>query len=149
MWLGTRTGIVKLNPARTFVTIFDENYGFYDRESVYFGSCLKSRDGQLYFGGIDGHYHFYPEQLIAVQASQPNLIFSSFIVAGQSPTDVALEPRKKPINEIKKINLSHKQSTFSFGFIALDYASPEKTQYFYKLDRYITAQGISASRMLH
>ncbi|HOY17059.1 MAG TPA: two-component regulator propeller domain-containing protein [Haliscomenobacter sp.] len=136
LWLGTRIGIVRLNRERTVSTFFDQNYGFTGGESVYYASCLKASDGKLYFGGNEGAYHFYPEQLKATQVSKPQLMLTTLTLANKPVLVNAKGALPQPLHKTKKLYLNHRQTVFSLGFVAPDIAHPEQIQYKYKLESY-------------
>jgi ligand-binding sensor domain-containing protein/signal transduction histidine kinase len=124
LWLSTNNGISRFNPkTRSF-----RNYGIEDGlQNIEFnlGSAYQSKDGQMFFGGIDGLNAFYPEQVHDSDFSAPVVItafqkFNQTVLSDLSPDQT--------------IQLSHNDNFFSFEFAALDFTAPEKNQYAYMLE---------------
>ena len=91
------------------------------------GAACKTKDGLMYFGSADGLLCFHPDS-IKDNFHKPPVYFTSFkIFEKEFPLDT-------PITTIRKIILSYKESFFSFGFVALDYAQPSKNQYAFKME---------------
>ncbi len=97
-------------------------------------SFLKTRAGEIFFGGVDGFNAFYPENIKA-NTFVPPIYITDFQVFNKK---VNIDDKKslltKDISFTKNIDLSYRQSTFSFGFAALNYTSSENNQYAYKLE---------------
>lgn len=133
-WISTNAGILKINPVtkehfRQF-TINDGLQGnqFMDRSS------LKSSDGRLYFGGINGFNAFYPEQFVDNKYIPPVYVTD---IRFPYQTDEE-EVRKllhlgKPLYMADKITLSYENNSFSIRFVALSFEDPARNQYSYIL----------------
>lgn len=133
-WISTNAGILKINPVtkghfRQF-TINDGLQGnqFMDRSS------LKSSDGRLYFGGINGFNAFYPEQFVDNKYIPPVYVTD---IRFPYQTDEE-EVRKllhlgKPFYMADKITLSYENNSFSIRFVALSFEDPARNQYSYIL----------------
>lgn len=124
LWLSTNNGISRFNPkAGTF-----RNYGIQDGlQNIEFnlGSAYQSKDGQMFFGGIDGLNAFYPE-LVQDSAFTAPIVITAFQKFNQTLlTD--LDPDQS-------LELSYKDNFFSFEFAALDFMAPENNQYAYMLE---------------
>jgi signal transduction histidine kinase len=143
LWVSSSKGISKLWFANiendtTFVVNmmhFDETDGLQGREFSETAS-LKTQDGELFFGGVNGLNIFRPEE-IKMDRSIPKLqftnfrIFNSAIVPGQEFNNrVILE---KPISHTDAIVLKYSENLFSIEFAALTYLFPEKNKYRYRL----------------
>ena len=94
---------------------------------------MKTRKGQLFFGGINGVNYFYPDKIVA-NPYIPPIVFTSFQIFGQSAKIGGDSPLKKHISESEKIVLSYKLNPFTFEFAALDFHRPQKNQYAYILE---------------
>lgn len=76
LWLGTYNGLSCFNiKQETFRNYFEED-GLTDNEFNY-SSAFKSRDGKLYFGGMNGINSFYPQELLN-DAVAPTLHLTRF-----------------------------------------------------------------------
>ena len=126
LWISTNKGLSKFNiKNRTF-----RNYSFSDGlQSNEFNAaaCLKRKNGQLLFGGVNGFNIFYPDS-VKDNLFLPPVVITSFKVFDKP---YYYEDSKKSES---KINLSYKQNFFSFEFAALDYSQPGKNKYAYKME---------------
>ncbi len=88
----------------------------------------------MFFGGINGFSSFYPEDININKFNPPVYItdfqiFNQKINAGEKGS-----PLKNDISVTKSITLTYKQSTFSFGFAALNFTASQNNQYAYRLE---------------
>ena len=132
-WIATSNGITKFNPEAFAFKKYNTADGLQGLEfeaNAYF----KTKDGEIFFGGINGYNNFYPEN-ITINKFIPPVYLTDFQVFNQKilPGDKD-SLLKDDISVTKKIILSYKQSTFSFGFAALNYTASENNTYAYKLD---------------
>ena len=135
-WISTGKGISKFNLAtKTFIN-FDIDDGL-QAYVFYMNSCLKSKTGEMYFGGINGFNVFVPDS-IKVNPYLPSVIISDFQIFNQSVKVGAKYNGKvvltEPISETKSIKLSYKEYVFSIEFAAMHFASPKKNKYEYILE---------------
>src|SRR5690606_36535303 len=94
---------------------------------------LKTRDGEMFFGGINGFNSFYPQNIRA-SSFVPPVYLTEFQIFNKKI--IPLEkgsPLKTHINFAREIILNYQQSTFSISFAALNYAAPNNNLYAYKL----------------
>lgn len=136
IWISTNGGLSAYHPSTKRFQNYTTEDGIQSDEFKPH-SALKASDGRMYFGGINGFNAFYPEQIL-----KP-LPFSSLVITSfqlfNKPLTIAKDsndpsPLKQDISDTKSIILSHKQSVFSLEYAALDYGSPDKKQYAYKLE---------------
>lgn len=146
LWITTNRGLSKLsfsgavNAHSDTATIhisevrtFERSDGLQGNEFSQ-GACYRSENGELYFGGVNGYNHFHPNS-IQENENIPPVVLSDFRLFNES---VAIgadgSPIKEHISHTKEIKLHHKQTAFTFEFVALNYNSPEKNQYAYMLE---------------
>lgn len=136
LWLSTNKGISKFNYLKkTF-----RNYSVHDGlQSNEFNSnaYYKNSKGELFFGGVNGFNSFYPSQVNDNQ-SIPRIVLTSFSIANK-PIQIhgeynGTEILKKSITVTDTVFLSYKDNVFTFEFAALDYSSPLRNRYSYKMD---------------
>ncbi len=90
-------------------------------------AACKTKDGLMYFGSDNGLLCFHPDS-IKDNTHKPPVYFTSFkIFEKEFPLDT-------PIALKREIILSYKESFFSIGFVALDYAQPLKNQYAFMME---------------
>lgn len=91
------------------------------------GAFMKTRNGEIYWGGTNGIYRFYPN-VKNTNPIVPAVRLTAFSLFDQ-PADL-----DTAISEIKTVKLAHNQNFFSLGFAALDFTRPGQNRYAYKLD---------------
>lgn len=126
LWLSTNEGLSKFNPeTETF-----RNYDVYDGlqgNEFHHGAYWKGKDGEMFFGGANGFNAFYPDS-IKDNPHIPPVVITDFQIFNE-PVKI-----EKHISVAEEIELSYRESVFSFEFAALDYRSPEKNQYVYMME---------------
>ena len=126
LWLKTLKGVSKFNPR----TGAFRNYDASDGVNIYptWGkSSYKTRNGEMFFGGTNGFIRFHPDSIRDNPYICPIVITALKKFDKSAPLDTA-------IAEKKEIELSYRDNVFSFEFVALNFTSPEKNQYAYKLE---------------
>jgi diguanylate cyclase (GGDEF)-like protein len=91
----------------------------------WFRSYARLADGRLLFGGSTGLLVVQPERFTP-WAFRPPLVVSELIVGGERL------PHGTPLK------LTHRQRSFSVEFASLDYTSPERLRYRYRLNGFDT-----------
>ncbi len=133
LWISTSDGISKLNRNdQTF-----QNYHFSDGlqgRSFIRKSALTLSTGEILFGGTKGFNIFHPDSLHENSFNPPVLITGFSIFNHPVTINDPDSPMDKDITQANEINLDYDQSVFSFEFVSLDYTSPGKNQYAYKLE---------------
>ncbi|MFQ5630779.1 MAG: response regulator, partial [bacterium] len=87
---------------------------------------IKSKNGDIFWGGSNGLYRFFPE----VQNTNPfipKVRFTEFKIFNRHAKLDSV------ISEISTITLAHNENFFSFAFAALDFTNPLQNRYAYKL----------------
>jgi ligand-binding sensor domain-containing protein/signal transduction histidine kinase len=132
IWLSTNAGLSRLNPETGIFKNYDHSDGLQDDE-FYQCSSYKTRNGELYFGGVNGFNVFHP---VEIQSNPfiPPVVITDFQIFNKPVSIGDHSPLKTDISEAEQITLSYKQMVFSFDFTALNYISSDKNQYSYKLE---------------
>ncbi len=132
-WISSSDGIIRLNPATSEFRKYNIVDGLQGPEFEA-GAYLRTRDGEVYFGGINGFNCFYPNE-ISNNNFIPPVYLTEFAIGKHSIHGNPLQPNlKKDISVAETIHLSWKEATFSIGFTALNFTSAENNQYVYKLE---------------
>ena len=135
IWFSTNKGISQLKISTKKIRNFSVNNGFDYNEFMERSAC-KLKSGEMIFGGLNGFNLFNPKRLV-IDKTIPNVYIIDFQLFNKS---VLIEdkdsPLQKVINETAVINLSHKQNTFSFDFIASNFSRTKENQYLYKLENF-------------
>ncbi|MDO6492713.1 MULTISPECIES: two-component regulator propeller domain-containing protein [unclassified Cellulophaga] len=136
LWISTNNGLSKFNPTDESFQNYDVNDGLQSNEFSEL-TALKTKEGQLFFGGVNGFTTFYPEEIISNKIKAETVltnfsIFNKPVAIGERINGrVILD---KSINAIDKIKLKYSENNFSFEFAALHYAASRKNKYAYKLE---------------
>jgi diguanylate cyclase (GGDEF)-like protein len=131
LWLGTRSGLSLFDPQRESFETFDKFDGLPANEFGRF-SHLQALDGTMYFGGTAGLVLFDPLNLPR-NNHVPNTVLTAFelfqkpVIPGASP----YLPRQ--INMLDRLVLPYAQRDLAFKFSTLDFISPTKNRYRYRL----------------
>ncbi|HEX9513979.1 MAG TPA: two-component regulator propeller domain-containing protein [Puia sp.] len=133
LWIATSNGITQFNPDTDAFKKYNTGDGLQGLEFEA-NAYLKTKDGEMYFGGINGFNSFYPGN-IKINKFIPPVYITDFQVFNKKiAVGKANSPLQNTISLTKEIKLTYKQSTFSFTFAALNYTVPENNQYAYKLE---------------
>ena len=133
LWMSTNNGLCCFNPDTKVFRNYEFNDGLQGPVFNH-GAYLKTRSGEMFFGGSGGFNVFHPDS-IRQNGFVPPVFITDFQIFNKS-VSVGGEnsPLKTDINESRELTLAHTQSVFSFEFAALSYTLQEKNQYAYKLE---------------
>ena len=126
LWISTNWGLSKFNTFYEKFINYDVTDGLQGNE-FNLGASLKSSDGHLLFGGTNGLTYFIPEK-IKTNLNKPPLVLTSFKIFN--------EEQERELFNNDTIRLNYDDNFFSFEFSALNYSSPLKNMYKYKLENY-------------
>ncbi len=133
LWISTSNGISKFDPEKKSFTNYSINDGTLGNQYHEKGG-LSHSDGRIFFTGNHGLTFFNPMAEMPVQ-SPPNIILEDLKILNQS-----VQPRPDnstlpmSIAYVSKITLNHRQSVFSIDYSGIDFISPDKLTYAYKLE---------------
>lgn len=133
LWLTTNKGLTKFNVDRNLFRNYDTSDGLqgnsFNRMASY-----KNAKGEMFFGGLNGFNVFHPDS-IKDNPVVPDVFITRLEILNK-PVSVHDEnsPLVKAITKTDELTLSYKASVFSFDFAALNFTSPEKNQYAYKME---------------
>ncbi len=126
LWVSTNGGISRLNYKTREVRHYDRRNGLIGDE-YNLGARARSRTGQLLFGGSEGVVAFIPGQIRRSDSIPP------ISLSGFSPLERLAIRHSGTLNE-DPIVLSYTDNYVAFEFAALDYTSPDKHDYRYRLE---------------
>lgn len=144
LWLGTNTGIIKLQPAsdnsgadfRLYTTSDGLCDNVFNRNAV-----TMSGHGELFFGTHRGYNSFFPENLDQLNFTvQP--VITDIKVFNQSWAALTASERESvsPTSPgfTGRLELNHRQNNFSIEFSAMEYSAPDRNRYAYMLKGFDT-----------
>ncbi len=126
LWISSNTGLTKFNPATSIFRNYNKSNGLLINDFSA-GALFKAKDGTLYFGGSAGAISFDPKN-VKENSFIPNVVITDFRVYDKP------FPSDKSILFTDEINLNYDQNFFTIEFTSLDYTSPEKNIFEYKLE---------------
>jgi ligand-binding sensor domain-containing protein/serine phosphatase RsbU (regulator of sigma subunit) len=121
IWVGHRLGISRVDPESFFIRTYGFESGI--RSDFNPNAVHKSPDGTLLFGTTGGLVSFDPSMDKRI-APSPRLNITSLLVSDEEYPGV------------DRIILPYGSYKLRIDFIGLNYSSPEKVKYQYKLDGY-------------
>jgi signal transduction histidine kinase/ligand-binding sensor domain-containing protein/DNA-binding response OmpR family regulator len=138
LWISTSNGLTQLNPDTWAFSKYNTGDGLQGLEFEA-NACLKTKDGELFFGGLDGFNCFYPGTIRANPFVPPVYITALQLANRKMIPGAEGSPLKEDISLTREIRLSYRQSSISLNFSALNYTTPENNQYAYRLEGLDTA----------
>lgn len=130
LWLTTTKGLVRYVPGEG-CQVFTKSDGLQSDQFLP-NAGLKTSDGKIYIGSVNGFNAFYPYQIKTNQVLPPVIItgleiYNKEIQVGEKILPTAL-------HQTKELELSYKDNVFSLLYASLSYCTPSKNQYAYKLE---------------
>ncbi|WP_218127137.1 two-component regulator propeller domain-containing protein [Catalinimonas alkaloidigena] len=125
IWVSHNQGLSQLSSNGTFHN-YDVADGLQSNE-FNTGACFQNAKGQLFFGGIKGLNIFDPSKI------QRNMYIPPVVLTAFKKFDRKVE-FDRDISEMEAIELKHTDNYIAFEFAALNFTSPEKNRYAYKLE---------------
>ena len=126
LWMSTNFGISRFNPETKTFRNFDEGDGLQSNE-FNSNAYAMGRDGEFYFGGINGLTVFHPLS-INDNPYEPQVTLTS-LTQGDQPIAV-----DSSVETTQNVSLKYPQNSLEFEFAALSYNQPNKNQYAYMLE---------------
>jgi signal transduction histidine kinase/DNA-binding response OmpR family regulator/ligand-binding sensor domain-containing protein len=143
-WAASINGITKIEIKKNTggyefsLVNFDANDGLQNGK-FFEKASLKSKNGDLYFGGYNG-FNTFNSANIQYNTSKNKPVFTAFKLFN-SQIKEGVEYNKhiileNPVNHTKEIRLTYKENFISFEFSGLNFVNPSRTYYRYKLENY-------------
>jgi signal transduction histidine kinase/ligand-binding sensor domain-containing protein/DNA-binding response OmpR family regulator len=133
LWLSTNVGLIRFNPNSLQVQSYTTKDGLPSNE-FNARSFHKNSEGEFFFGCLDGLVYFNPKEILSKPNSAiPPVVITNFRLFHEvidSHNDILAQS----ITTTKEIKLAHTQNTISFEFASLDFTSPLKNKYAFKLE---------------
>ncbi|WP_162847012.1 hybrid sensor histidine kinase/response regulator transcription factor [Mucilaginibacter gracilis] len=130
IWVSTDRGISSFNRSTKTFRNFNAENGV-QQSSFTTAATMKSANGDLFFGGLEGFNFFNPATLPDTR-SPGQVLLTDLNVSNESVTPGENSPIKEQIGMAKEINL-HYGLNFSVSYVALNYTAPKQNQFAYKL----------------
>ncbi|WP_439581605.1 hybrid sensor histidine kinase/response regulator transcription factor [Dyadobacter bucti] len=136
LWLSTNRGLSKMDlETNTFVNFYSAD-GLQGNEFSQ-GASMVARNGEFYFGGINGLTYFKPEE-IKMSSRRPAVRIVDLYIH-----DKAVKKGMKSggymivdttVSSAKEFNLAHHDNSFSLEFSTMDFIDAERVSYMYAIN---------------
>jgi PAS domain S-box-containing protein len=131
LWLSTLGGLSRFDPQSGAFHNHDTSDGLPgDSFNV---AAFRTISGMMLFGCQHGLTSFYPED-VHDNPNIPPVRVTDFELSNEPVFIGDDSPLQQSILETENVELTHEDHVISFKFASLDYASPEKNRYRYKLE---------------
>lgn len=132
IWFSTEKELYCLDLVEDMVIngndLLNIGWGYYNSNA-----SLKTKDGHLAFGTAEGALFFTPSFDFS-KSAPVELIFTDFKLPYESvKAGAAGSPLTAGINDTKSLKLKYNQNSFSISFSAINFVSPHKIRYEYRL----------------
>ncbi len=135
LWLSTNKGISKFNPKERTFRNFDANDGLQSNE-FNTGAYFKSKNGEMFFGGILGLNHFFPDQIKDNPFLPPVALTGIKVYNKKQNSEAQTSFSKISIFDKETLSFTRDDNIITFEWAALDFSTPSKNQYAYKLENF-------------
>lgn len=129
IWLSSNVGLSRFDPDSGSINHLDLHNNLQDLE-FNSGAAYKLHNGSLLFGGVNGFNRIAPAQ-VETNTHIPPVVITSVAKQGDQ-----FSPASLPDNSIE---LTYRDYSLEFRFAGLDYASPARNQYRYRLAGFDTS----------
>lgn len=126
VWASTNRGLARLDLRTERFRQYDVSDGLQDNE-FNAGAFFRASDGELFFGGVVGVNHFYPNRL-QDNPNIPSVVITECRLWGES------ERRLVDVPFVGEIEAKAEDHTITFEFVGLEYTAPERNRYRYQLE---------------
>ena len=127
LWMSTDAGLVLFNPDSEDLITYNGQHGLSNTTFAY-GSCMKAKDGTLYFGTSQGFVSFRAEDIR--DGDPPNAVITDLEVFDESV------PMQRAEDNVASVKLEYNDNTIDIHYAALDYKAPGMNQFSFLLDGY-------------
>ena len=134
LWISTTNGIYQFDVLQKALKKYNTNDGLQGMEFE-FNSCLKAKDGTMFFGGTNGFNSFIPDSIKLNKYLAP-IYFTSLEIFNQKIQPGANSVLSKDISYTREIVLSPEQTSFGIAFASLNFVNPANNRYAYKLENF-------------
>ncbi len=131
LWLTTNHGLLQYDCGkRRMPVVFTSDDGLL-ANIFNFNSGFKSQSGHIYLGSNNGVNRFYPYDFVDLDTTaEPDVVFGDIEFLGCDDCSAEARPA---IDCLRRVEIGGSRVSFGLDFIALNYSSPLRTVYRYRL----------------
>lgn len=140
LWLSTNNGLTRFNAEKKSIKTYETKDGLQGNEFNRYAYCSvgnpsdKMKNMFLFFGGLNGFNYFNPEDF-SDNPYVPDVQITDFKIRNQSVSFKQLHSSlSKPILFTQTIVLPYSDNMITFEFASMDFTTPEKNRYQFRLD---------------
>ncbi len=143
LWIGTNQGLVQFDPRTGAMTTYTKEDGLPSNEFNRY-CYAKTDDGELWFEGMGGAFHFNPEEFYETIPASPTvitglrLVGKTVSVAGLGNATGEAYELPAPIEFVHSITLPYSERMITFSFACMDHTAPLKNTFRYMLENFST-----------
>jgi hypothetical protein len=104
LWLSTAAGLFRFDPANETVRAFDVEDGLPSLEFNAWAGFRSARDGEMFFGTIEGAFAFFP-RWFEPNPTAPQVVLTGFKLFNRDVMAAEGSPLQQPIWETKEVRL--------------------------------------------
>jgi len=132
LWFSTNRGIGSYNMANSKIHVYTEKNGLVSDE-FNSNAFFKTKQGEMFFGGIEGFNHFFPSKLMQ-ESDNLKVWITKFKYANEWLVPGGIHsPLKTVISKTKRLELEYEHRSFTIRFHANDLSNPLLINYKYQL----------------
>lgn len=131
IWLSTNKGVIGFNTKTEKFYSFTDKDGLLSNE-LNSGASFVSKNGQIYFGGIQGYNYFYPQESFYFNY-KIKVFFSGIEVDNKNILPEEHGLLTENIAFTKRINLSYDKRSIKLKFFVDDLSNSDRVEYKYIL----------------
>ncbi len=132
LWLSTNHGLSRFDPARGTFRAYGPEHGLQGYEFNGQGYA-QARDGEMFFGGVNGISAFYPDRL-RDDPSPPTVRITGLRLFNRPVEPGTGRVLPVPLNRLATLTLPYDQNVVTFEFVGLHFKAPEQNRYRYRLE---------------
>jgi len=127
LWFATGSGLSRFDSTKGTFRTYSVEEGL---QSLEFNlrASFKSRDGEIFFGGMNGFNSFFPDSLYDNKFI-PAIAFTSFTKTTRKGSNEQIDPET-----LHEVVLNYDDYSFTIEFAALEFTHPEKNRYAYMME---------------
>jgi len=126
LWFATGNGLCRFDSTGNSFRVYTVEEGLQSPEFNLRASFL-SKDGEVFFGGMNGFNSFYPDSLMN-NPHIPSIAFTSAYKAKKGLKEFI------DFEKSNRIVLNYNDYSFTIEFAALEFTNPAKNRYMYQLE---------------
>ena len=132
LWMSTNKGLSRFTPSTGTFKNFTSADGLQSDEFNRNAFC-KLSDGTFFFGGVNGHNHFKPEELQDDTSDAVVRIISVKLLNRALDVRDEQAPLDLPPHMLNDLKISHRDNMITFEFANMEYSSRGQHEFQYQL----------------